>query len=59
MSSSSVVLPNSISRLREHVHAGRVTWRWPLAMLVSRFVLFALWQVVIAGVYAVRGNPAA
>jgi hypothetical protein len=28
-------------------------------MLVSRFALFALWQAVIAGVYALQGDPAA
>jgi hypothetical protein len=59
MSSSVVALPNSTTRIQEHVGAGRVTWVWPLVMMVSRFVLFALWQVVIAGVYALQGDPAA
>lgn len=30
---------------------------WPMAMLVHRFVLFLVWQAVIAGVYMTTGHP--
>jgi hypothetical protein len=51
--------PNSRAAIRERVSAGRVTWAWPLRMLVIRPVLFAFFQALIAAGFAVMGRTSA
>ena len=48
--------PNSRGAIRERMSAGKVTWAWPLRMLVIRPVLFALSQALIAACFALMGR---
>jgi hypothetical protein len=50
-------LPNTFDSIRKRVVAGIITWPAPVMMLFSRIVLFALFQALIAAIYALTGNP--
>lgn len=58
MSVSTTALPNSKDAIQQRVTAGQVTWAWPLVMLVSRTVLFALFQATIGVICALQGLSA-
>lgn len=47
---------NSRAQLDPLIQSARLTWRWPLFMLLARTLLFTLFQVLIALVFAVGGS---
>jgi hypothetical protein len=49
---------NTPAQIHHLVQEKRITWRWPLLMLVSRFLLFAGFQALFALVFLVLGSPA-
>lgn len=55
---SSIAPPffNSREQLQQLIQSKRLTWRWPLFMLIARTLLFALFQVLIALVFLMSGS---
>lgn len=49
--------PNTSTSIQRRIIGARLTWRWPVIMLVARLVLFAVWQVVVVVIYAVQATP--
>jgi len=49
---------NSREQIQQFVQKKRITWRWPLLMLVSRFLLFAGFQALIALIFMLAGSLA-
>jgi hypothetical protein len=50
-------LLNSYPLIRERVTTGQVRWAKPVMLLLSRTILFALFQGLIAAIFALSGNP--
>ena len=59
MSLSQVVLPNARRAVRDRFRRQPIPRAWPLGMLVSRLLLFALWQTVIAFIFLLSGSETA
>ena len=53
-----ITLKNSREAIRQRVDAGLIRPFWPLGMVLVRTLLFAAWQAVIAGIYALLGQSA-
>lgn len=51
------VLPNSKAELEERLQAGRITWTWPVIIVFARLIFAVIAQALVAGLYALRGNP--
>ena len=49
---------NSREQLQQLVQTQRLTWRWPLFMLIARTLLFTGFQALIALVFLLSGSRA-
>lgn len=58
MTSTSALPFNSREQLQQLVQSQRLTWRWPLFMLIARTLLFAGFQALIALVFTLSGSLA-
>jgi hypothetical protein len=58
MSVMTLPQPNSTAAIRERMASQRLSPTWPLLIMLSRLILFALFQALIAGVFALQNHAA-
>lgn len=56
MDTAITAAPNSVPAIRHRIAADSSAPRWVVAMLLSRIVLFAVFHLAIAGVFALQGS---
>ena len=57
MTESIKELPNSKTKLQERLHAGRITWAWPLIFVFARLIFAVLAQAIVSGLFMLKGHP--
>ena len=56
MNESLSTSPNSKATLQERLQAGTITWKWPVIMILARFILAVLARALVAGLFMLKGH---
>jgi hypothetical protein len=57
MNLSTPEAPNSKEIIQEHVLIKKITWAWPLLIVLARLIFAILAQALVSGLFILQGHP--